>query len=94
MESRPLRRSSSNVSALPELALSDSGTGSAGIRLNTDLARKPRECLEYIVAHEMAHLLEPTHNSRFSALKVERFFVQGILKHPARHSCPFVFIRG
>jgi predicted metal-dependent hydrolase len=38
------------------------------IRLNTDLARKPRECLEYIVVHEMAHLLEPTHNQRFVAL--------------------------
>ena len=38
------------------------------IRLNTDLARKPRECLEYIVVHEMAHLLEPTHNVRFIAL--------------------------
>jgi predicted metal-dependent hydrolase len=41
---------------------------SAGIRLNTDLARKPRACLEYIVVHEMAHLLEPTHNARFIAL--------------------------
>ncbi len=38
------------------------------IRLNTDLAKKPRECLEYIVVHEMAHLLEATHNSRFNAL--------------------------
>jgi predicted metal-dependent hydrolase len=38
------------------------------IRLNTDLARKPRECLEYIVVHEMVHLLEPTHNARFVAL--------------------------
>jgi predicted metal-dependent hydrolase len=38
------------------------------IRLNTDLARKPRECLEYIVVHEMAHLIEPTHNSRFIGL--------------------------
>jgi predicted metal-dependent hydrolase len=27
------------------------------IRLNTDLARKPPECLEYIVVHEMVHLL-------------------------------------
>ena len=42
--------------------------GSASIRLNTDLAKKPRECLEYIVVHEMVHLLEPTHNSRFIAL--------------------------
>ena len=38
------------------------------IRLNTDLAKKPRECLEYIVVHEMTHLLEPTHNARFLAL--------------------------
>lgn len=38
------------------------------IRLNTELAKKPRECLEYIVVHELAHLIEPTHNSRFLAL--------------------------
>ncbi len=35
------------------------------IRLNTELARKPRECLEYIVVHEMLHILEPAHNARF-----------------------------
>ncbi len=40
----------------------------ASIRLNTDLAKKPRECLEYIVVHEMVHLLESTHNTRFLAL--------------------------
>jgi predicted metal-dependent hydrolase len=38
------------------------------IRLNTELAKKPKECLEYVVVHEMAHLLEPTHNARFIAL--------------------------
>jgi predicted metal-dependent hydrolase len=38
------------------------------IRLNTELAKKPKECLEYTIAHEMTHLLEPTHNSRFVAL--------------------------
>ena len=38
------------------------------VRLNTDLAKKPRECLEYILVHEMAHMLEPTHNTRFIAL--------------------------
>jgi predicted metal-dependent hydrolase len=38
------------------------------IRLNTDLVRKPRECLEYIVVHEMVHVLESTHNARFMAL--------------------------
>ena len=35
------------------------------IRLNTDLAKKPRECLEYIVVHEMVHLIERHHNDRF-----------------------------
>lgn len=38
------------------------------IRLNTDLAKKPRQCLEYILVHEMVHLLEPTHNARFVSL--------------------------
>ena len=38
------------------------------IRLNTELAKKPRECLEYIVVHELVHLLEPTHNARFVGL--------------------------
>jgi predicted metal-dependent hydrolase len=42
--------------------------GAGSIRLNTDLARKPRECLEYIIVHEMAHLIEPTHNDKFIAL--------------------------
>ena len=45
------------------------------IRLNTDLAKKPRECLEYIVVHEMVHLLEPTHNTRFVSL-MEQFMPQ------------------
>jgi predicted metal-dependent hydrolase len=38
------------------------------IRVNTELARKPPECLEYILVHELTHLLEPTHNERFVAL--------------------------
>ena len=41
---------------------------SGSIRLNTDLAKKPPECLEYIVAHELTHLLERHHNERFMAL--------------------------
>jgi predicted metal-dependent hydrolase len=45
---------------------------SRGIRFNTDLAKKPPECLEYIVVHEMAHLLERTHNGRFVSL-MDRF---------------------
>lgn len=42
--------------------------GARTIRLNTELAKKPPECLEYIVVHELVHLLEPTHNPRFIAL--------------------------
>ncbi|MBN9127486.1 MAG: M48 family metallopeptidase, partial [Nitrosospira sp.] len=38
------------------------------IRLHTELAKKPPGCLEYIVVHELVHLLETTHNERFKAL--------------------------
>lgn len=60
------------------------------IRLNTDLAKKPRECLEYIVVHEMAHLLEHTHNSRFTALMDQfmpkwQFFRRELNRLPVRH---------
>lgn len=40
---------------------------SRNILLNTDLAKKPSQCLEYILVHEMTHLLERTHNARFVA---------------------------
>ena len=38
------------------------------IWLNLELAKKPLECLEYIVVHEMAHLVERYHNDRFREL--------------------------
>ena len=38
------------------------------IRLNTELVKKPKDLLEYVVVHEMLHLLEPTHNERFLGL--------------------------
>src|SRR5207237_785994 len=38
------------------------------IWLNLELAKKPPECLEYIVVHELVHLLERRHNARFTAL--------------------------
>ena len=38
------------------------------IRLNTELVKKPKDLLEYVIVHEMAHLLEPTHSERFVAL--------------------------
>ncbi len=38
------------------------------IRLNTELVKKPKDLLEYVVVHEMAHLLEPNHSDRFVAI--------------------------
>jgi predicted metal-dependent hydrolase len=38
------------------------------IRLNTELAKKPLGCLEYIVVHEMMHLLVRHHDDRFRSL--------------------------
>ena len=60
------------------------------IRLNTDLAKKPPECLEYIVVHEMVHLLEPTHNARFIALMDRfmpkwQFYRDALNRLPVRH---------
>lgn len=42
--------------------------GKRHIRLNTELVKKPKDLLEYVVAHEMSHLLEPSHGERFVAI--------------------------
>lgn len=41
------------------------------IWLNLELAKKPVECLEYIIVHELVHLLERSHNARFVAFMDE-----------------------
>lgn len=46
---------------------------SGRILLNLELARKPPRCIEYIVAHEVMHLVERNHNDRFRAL-LDRHF--------------------
>lgn len=38
------------------------------IWLNLELAKKPTHCIEYIVVHELVHLIERHHNDRFQAL--------------------------
>ena len=43
------------------------------IRLNTELVRKPRDLLEYVLVHELLHLIEPTHNDRFVLLLDEHY---------------------
>jgi predicted metal-dependent hydrolase len=63
---------------------------SRNIRLNTDLAKKPPECLEYILVHEMVHLLEPSHNARFVSLMDSfvpkwQFYREALNRLPVRH---------
>lgn len=36
--------------------------------LNLELAKKPIQCLEYILVHELLHLIERHHNDRFRSL--------------------------
>lgn len=43
------------------------------IRLNTELVKKPKDLLEYVVVHEMVHLREPTHSYRFVAILEEHW---------------------
>lgn len=60
------------------------------IRLNTELAKKPKECLEYILVHEMAHMLEPTHDAMFIALMDKfmpkwKYYREALNRLPVRH---------
>jgi predicted metal-dependent hydrolase len=43
------------------------------IRLNTELVTKPSHLLEYVVVHEMVHLIVPNHGARFIALMNEHY---------------------
>lgn len=64
--------------------------GHKTIRLNLELAKKPPQCLEYIVVHELLHLIEPTHNDRFVGLldmhiPKWRFHREALNQLPVRH---------
>lgn len=57
------------------------------IWLNLELAKKPHHCLEFIVVHEMVHLLERHHNDRFTAymdkfLPNWRFYKEELNRYP------------
>jgi len=43
------------------------------IRLNTELVKKPRDLLEYVILHEMVHLIEPNHSERFLTLMTKHY---------------------
>jgi hypothetical protein len=43
------------------------------IRLNTELVKKPKDLVEYVVVHEMVHLMEPTHSERFASILTRHY---------------------
>ncbi len=43
------------------------------IRLNAELVKKPKDLLEYVIVHEMVHLIEPTHSDHFTAILAEHY---------------------
>ncbi len=60
------------------------------IWLNLELAKKPVECLEYIIVHEMVHLLERSHNDKFKSLMDKvmpkwRFYRDELNRFPVKH---------
>jgi predicted metal-dependent hydrolase len=60
------------------------------IRLNTELAKKPRECMEYVLVHEMIHLFEPNHGDSFiewmgRAMPMWRQYRRVLNQLPVRH---------
>ncbi len=57
------------------------------IWLNLELAKKPPRCLEYILVHEMTHLLERHHNDRFRSL-MDRFLPSWRLRRDELNSSP------
>ena len=60
------------------------------IWLNLELAKKPLHCLEYIVVHEMIHLIERHHNDRFLSLMEKympqwKFYKEELNRLPVSH---------
>lgn len=57
------------------------------IWLNLELAKKPVQCLEYIIVHELVHLLERHHNGRFTAY-MDKFMPQWCLWRDTLNKSP------
>jgi len=60
------------------------------IWINLELAKKPLHCLEYIIVHEMLHLIERHHNEIFMALMDKyipqwKFFKEELNRLPVSH---------
>jgi len=60
------------------------------IWLNLELIKKPILCIEYIIVHEMVHLLERKHNENFilhmdKLMPKWRFYREELNRSPLRH---------
>jgi predicted metal-dependent hydrolase len=62
------------------------------IRLNTELAKKSPELLEYVVVHEMVHLIERQHNDRFKGLMDRHLPNWRDLRKALNHAPPTLWI--
>lgn len=60
------------------------------IWLNLELAKKPPECLEYLVVHELVHLLVRHHDDRFNAL-MDRHLPRWRLARRALNAAPLAY---
>lgn len=58
------------------------------IWINLELIKYAPECLEYIVVHEMAHLIEPSHNRKFVAA-MDRFYPSWRIQRKILQTTPF-----
>ena len=67
---QPLLRVSANRTYIQRMKTKwgSSNPGRQSIRINTELAKKSLECLEYVVLHELSHFLSHRHDKRFIGL--------------------------
>ncbi len=64
--------------------------GLKSIRINFELAKRSVECIEYIVVHELVHLLEPSHNKRF-VLFMDTFLPNWRIRKRELNNEPLIF---
>jgi len=74
--------------ATDENQMGSCNPGTRSIRLKYRLAKKPSEYLEYIVVHEMVHLVVRHHNDRFGNLMDKMFCRTGSCLPTRAEQCP------
>jgi predicted metal-dependent hydrolase len=65
-------------------------SGRQRIWLNLELAKKPQRCLEYVLVHEMIHLIEKNHTEKFTA-KLKEFLPNWMQTKVELNSAPLSY---